>query len=86
MEYDELLMTPLYCDFCKAGFTSIENGRQHYAGKKHRKRMEPKYDGNTKWYRCDICNVDCNSADQFQDHVQSRRHVEKARYEPTVLC
>ncbi|XP_032807990.1 zinc finger matrin-type protein 4 isoform X2 [Petromyzon marinus] len=81
------------CRLCNAFFNNPGMAAQHYEGKKHRKNAaraqtlgEPA-SGVTNptpapaktTYVCDLCNVNLNSMDQYQNHLKGNKHQNKLK-------
>uniref|UniRef100_S4RIK0 Zinc finger matrin-type 4 n=1 Tax=Petromyzon marinus TaxID=7757 RepID=S4RIK0_PETMA len=82
------------CRLCNAFFNNPGMAAQHYEGKKHRKNAaraqtlgEPA-SGVTNptpapaktTYVCDLCNVNLNSMDQYQNHLKGNKHQNNLRH------
>ncbi|XP_071104399.1 uncharacterized protein [Haliotis cracherodii] len=74
---------PLYCVICSKQFSGALSAQQHFISEAHRKKEDQiknsVFQGNTRTYWCDPCNVQCNTAEQFQQHIVSPRHKEIVR-------
>lgn len=63
-----------YCDICDVHSTSNVSYFDHVHGKKHQKivsTMQPPF-------RCIFCDFKMNTAKEFDEHYESRRHMDKA--------
>ncbi|XP_055498878.1 zinc finger matrin-type protein 4-like isoform X1 [Leucoraja erinacea] len=74
-----------YCSLCQAFFNHADIAKQHYVGKRHKKRETKaklleqlgQADSNpvsAKGYPCNTCNIVLNSIEQYQAHIQGTKH------------
>ncbi|XP_048459876.1 zinc finger protein 346-like [Rhincodon typus] len=74
-----------YCSLCQAFFNHPAIAKQHYVGKRHKKRETKaklleqlgQTDNNSaaaKGYPCNTCNIVLNSIEQYQAHIQGTKH------------
>ncbi|XP_038650755.1 zinc finger protein 346-like isoform X2 [Scyliorhinus canicula] len=78
-----------YCSLCQAFFNQPAIAKQHYVGKRHKKRETKAklleqlgqigYNSAAaaaadKGYPCNTCNIVLNSIEQFQAHIQGIKH------------
>ncbi|KAK2871292.1 hypothetical protein Q8A67_023819 [Cirrhinus molitorella] len=57
-----------YCQMCKAWFNNPGMARQHYDGKKHKKKRLKRS------HTCEVCSVTLNSVAQYHAHLQGSKH------------
>uniref|UniRef100_UPI00398E5C8A zinc finger matrin-type protein 4-like n=1 Tax=Pristiophorus japonicus TaxID=55135 RepID=UPI00398E5C8A len=75
-----------YCSLCQAYFNHPAIAKQHYVGKRHKKRetkaklLEQLGQAGSnsaaaaKGYPCNTCNIVLNSIEQYQAHIQGTKH------------
>ncbi|XP_069133916.1 uncharacterized protein [Argopecten irradians] len=75
----------IVCEVCKKEFSGRIPAQQHYESKAHQKALrnkelieKSKSQGIPTQFNCDVCGVFMNSSDQYQRHISSPKHLEKA--------
>ncbi|XP_072923859.1 zinc finger matrin-type protein 4-like isoform X1 [Hemitrygon akajei] len=74
-----------YCSLCQAFFNHPAIAKQHYVGKRHKKRetkaklleqlgQAGSNSASAKGYPCNTCNIVLNSIEQYQAHIQGTKH------------
>ncbi|XP_069755034.1 zinc finger protein 346-like [Narcine bancroftii] len=74
-----------YCSLCQAFFNHPAIAKQHYVGKRHKKRetkaklleqlgQAENNSASAKGYPCNTCNIVLNSIEQYQAHIQGTKH------------
>ncbi|XP_061688989.1 zinc finger matrin-type protein 1 isoform X2 [Syngnathoides biaculeatus] len=80
-----------YCVLCEASFNNPQMALQHYNGRKHQrkkarqemfKELEHVHEGNTDSENplsCAICNLQFNSVEMYQAHMQGNKHHKRKK-------